>query len=474
MPPAELTKHMKYKSMYKSNTLFWGLGIEEETYFQFTKPIHVAAPCLRINHKPERYSVKYFSAYKESYADAIAKLFPDSIGFVGIPYFLNAHAFNRIDTNGQHKTTYEKFPKSNKRFSGKTFFEELTEFKPLSYSCRITKPVPFARLFETSCTFDGDSIEFMTQKFYNATVDSVIDELCTSKQIVLEYINTFIKTKGIHRDKGLLQYPITNPGFVVQYTNPGNITMFNNGTYHINITLPTQLGPLTSQGIPSLVHPEKFKKDHQRFIRCIQWMEPFVIGMYGTPDPLSAVSELYSKASQRCAVSRYIGICTYDTNAMKSGKNLTESIHTIRGSNKDFWWYKKYHATSGYTMLNEIGLDISYNKHHNHGVEIRFLEWFPETMLKGLISFYVNLADASLGMEYTEEPIMSEVYNILIVQMLREGRQCTIPRKALILYEKIFGFSFKDEEYTLEDVFTYMRDDLRVRYSAGVCAKYML
>jgi len=298
MPPAELTKHMKYKAMYKANELFWGLGIEEETYFQFIKPIHVAASCLRMNHTAERYSVKYFTSYKPSYIEAISQLFPDSVGFVGIPYFLNAHAFNRMDRNGQHKTTYEKFPKDNKRFSGKTFFEELTEFKQSSYNCCIRKPISFANLFTTSCTFDGDSIECMTQNFYNTSVDSVIKELCSTKQAVLEHINRFIKEKGIHRDKGLLEYPLSNPGFVVQYTNPGNITMFNNGTYHINITLPTQLGPLTSQGIPSIVNPEKFKKDHQRFIRCIQWMEPFVIAMYGTPDPLSTVSELYSKSSQ--------------------------------------------------------------------------------------------------------------------------------------------------------------------------------
>lgn len=474
MPPAELTKHMKYKAMYKANELFWGLGVEEETYFQFTKPIHVAAPCLRENHTAERYSVKYFRSYKPLYVDAIAKLFPDSVGFVGIPYFLNAHAFNRMDIQGHHKTTYEKFPKVNKRFSGKTFFEELTEFKLSSCRCCRRKPTPFAKLFDTCCTFDGDSIEFMTQEFYNATVDSVIGELCASKEVVLEYINTFIKTKGIHRDKGLLQYPLSNPGFVVQYTNPGSIAMFNNGTYHINITLPTQLGPLNPQGIPMIVNPEKFKKDHQRFIRCIQWMEPFVIGVFGTPDPLSTVSDLYSKGSQRCAISRYIGICTYDTNAMKSGKILTESTDTIRGSNKEFWWYRKYHADSGYTMLDEIGLDVSYNKHYNHGVEIRFLEWFPETMLKGLMSFYVNLADASLEMEYIEEPIMSEVYNDLIVQMLREGRQCIVAQKVLAVYEKVFGFSFKVDEPTLEDVFICMRDELRVRYSDGVCAKHMM
>ena len=55
--PKELDKHKKYKTMYGSNELFWGIGIEEETYFQFTKPIQVATPIIRTCHKAERYSV---------------------------------------------------------------------------------------------------------------------------------------------------------------------------------------------------------------------------------------------------------------------------------------------------------------------------------------------------------------------------------------------------------------------------------
>jgi hypothetical protein len=57
----ELVKHMRYKSMYKQNELYWGLGIEEETYLQFTKPINVASSILTTCHAAERYSVKYYS-----------------------------------------------------------------------------------------------------------------------------------------------------------------------------------------------------------------------------------------------------------------------------------------------------------------------------------------------------------------------------------------------------------------------------
>ena len=63
----ELAKHKKYKTMYIENELFWGLGIEEETYLQFTKLIFVAAPIIRTCHTEERYSVNYYSSYKPDY-----------------------------------------------------------------------------------------------------------------------------------------------------------------------------------------------------------------------------------------------------------------------------------------------------------------------------------------------------------------------------------------------------------------------
>ena len=46
----EFVKHLRYKSMYKENELFWGIGIEEETYLQFTEPLYVAAPIIKRCH----------------------------------------------------------------------------------------------------------------------------------------------------------------------------------------------------------------------------------------------------------------------------------------------------------------------------------------------------------------------------------------------------------------------------------------
>lgn len=469
----EFVKHLRYKSMYKPNEMYWGLGIEEETYLQFTKPLYVAAPVMRSNHAAERYSVRYYSTYKPQYKAAFAKLFPDASGFFPIPFFFNAHAFNRMDMSGNHVTTYEKKPKPNPKFNGKTFFQELYAFVPMYYCCR---PRKFSRIFERACIFDGDSIEFMTQDFYKATVRHVVRELVKSKEYLLDTINTFLIQRNIHGEKGLLMYPTENPGFVVHYTNPKNIAMFNNGTYHINITLPTMLGELDKNRLPKLLDYNKFRADHQKYIRLIQWLEPFIIAVYGTSDPLSTVSKEYSRGSQRCAVSRYIGICTFDTNAMTVGKIVTIPVKDIRGSSTDFWWYKKYHATSGYNTLDELGMDISYRKHYNHGVEIRFLDWFPETRLQELLEFYVYLADLSLDISVLlpEEPILNEDYNNLIVSMLQEGSSYIIPPSTIALYEKILGIDIQTSRPNITHIYEIISKQMRRKYYDGLCAHLML
>ena len=449
----ELVKHMRYKSMYKPNELYWGLGIEEETYLQFTKPIYVAAPIIRTCHGAERYSVKYYTTYKPNYKDAFA-VFTDASGFYPLPYFFNGHCFSKMDTAGEHITTYEKVPKPNPKFSGKTFFEELEEYKTYRKS--------FAAIFNESCIFDGDTLEFMTQNFYKAKVDCVIRELLKAKKDLLRCINEYLVKKKLHRDKGLLMYPPVNPGFAVYFSNPKNVTMFNNGTYHINITLPTLLGGADENGVPRILDLKRFREKHKIFIRLIQWLEPLIIANFGTKDPLAT----YAKGSQRCAVSRYIGVGTFDTVDMPMGKIVTVPVSQIRGSDTDFWWYKVYHENSGYNKLEELGMDISYRKHYNHGVEIRFLDWFPETMLKGLIEFYICLADASLESDMPENPVMSPVWNAFVVSVFR-GQ---VNHEIADVYSKLFKVPLRGN---VSEMYKMLSAGLASKYKNGICNKCM-
>jgi len=369
-----------------------------------------------------------------------------------------------MDIRGEHTKIYAKIPVANKKFSGQTFFKSL----------QLHDSKIFVDLYELSFTFDGDTLEFITQKFYKAKIKNVIKELLYLKAIFLKSLNNFIKIHKYNFIHGTLIYPPINAPYTVYHSNPKNIAMFNNGTYHINITLPTLLGPKDTAGNPTLLYPNKFKEDHKKCIRLYQWLEPILAVVYGTPDPLSKHSKKYSKASQRSAVSRYISLGTYDTDAMKEGKILTVPCNELAVYAQDFWWYKKYHASSGYIMLDSIGMDINYKKHYTHGIELRMLDWFDECKLKELSTLLVYVADVSCIIDSVSNPSYSETWNTLVVDVLREGLDYIYPSHIIAVYEKIFDVELLGFVGNSHGLFTLLKEKLKAKYGKGICSKLML
>ena len=472
---AALPKHARYKTAYNpAGGLFWGLGIEVETYLQFTRPLHVATPVIRSCHSPERYSVAYSAAYKPTVlATALETTYPDVSGCLPLPFCVNSHGLTAMDVAGNHKTTYEKTPRVNPAFTGKTWFEELQAFDPDF----------FGKGYEVLFTFDGDSIEFMTQRFFCATTDQVVKELTGVKAAFLTRLNSFVAKRQLFKRHGAaLRWAPNNPAFVVQRTNPSQVAMFNNGTYHINITLPSYTEPAAAGDLPALLYPSAFIADHRRFIRLIQWLEPLILAVYGSADSLGSRGLAhftraspegfahFTRASQRCAISRYIGIGTYDTEAMPEGKILTADIPKIRGADQPFWWYRRFHETSAYIPLTTIGMDINFRKHHNHGVEIRCLDWFPEQLLPGLLAFFVRLADLSLTRPLAPEAAMSETWNDLVVGIMQEGTAFHVDAATAARYELILGFSLTPG--TAGRVFSQI--DSALASVKGECVRRML
>lgn len=453
-----LGKHKKYKDKYGEKELFWGFGIELETYFQFTKPVYVATPILRSARKAERYSVGYYNSYKPETLKQLDTIFPDASGCVPLPLFFNGHSFTRVDRNGNHETTYSKNPVRNPKYT-KSFFKELQEWHPDFFEDE----------HEVGFTFDGDTIEFITQDFYCAKISSSIKELVDFKNTFLTNVNEYITEKKLFRDKGLLMYPPVNPPLAVFHTNPQNIAMFNNGTYHINITLPSVLGP-KRYGLPSLENPELFKQQHRGCIRVYQWLEPLLIGMYGTPD----LFRTCSGSSQRCAMSRYIGVGTYNTHDMPEGKILTAPVETLRGSQNSFWWYKAYHSKSGYIPLTQIGMDINYKKHYLHGIELRIFDWFPETFLEEVCSMLIYAAEASLLHTNVLEPAMSRTWNGIVVKVLRQGKSTVFTNKEIGILESIFLVGFPKNCRKLPDVYKRLFRLLKKKFAGGAISKAFL
>jgi len=304
-------KHSKYFSSYKPNDFFWGIGIENETYLEIVKSsqTNVIKGNFYKNQKCERYSVDYYKTYLDDYFNKCLDTIIDPKKEYYLPLFINSHELTRNDLYGEPITNYDKGATPNNKFSGKTVFEYMKEN---NY---------FKNEYEKSYCFDGDTIEFMTQNFYKTTINKVVDELILHRK---KFLNEFNK---ISLPFGKVSYPKENYGFARFTTNKNNLAIFNNGTYHFNFTLPTQLDISGN-----IINKKDFEKRHSKAIRIIQLMEPFFIAKFGSSDILSTSSvftKRFPKGSQRCAASRYIGVGTYDSSKMISGKLLQDDRRSI-------------------------------------------------------------------------------------------------------------------------------------------------
>lgn len=451
IPPSEiLEKHKIYADKYGKNTKYWGLGIENEVYLEMVDyPIVFSKADFLTKHKDERYSVNYFANYNK--ADLMmamiqtAEILDISGQGIKLPILLKSHSFAKTDSENQPKTQYTKLGEPNPRFSGKTLLDTLSEIDPEYFHDEMDK----------KWMFDGDTIEFPTRNFYNATLGQVLTELSDAKCEFEERLNNALdkipnslmsKMRG---ENGQLKIMTKNHGFATYATNLNNVAMFNNGTLHYNLTLPTELDENSK-----ILDIYKFVKQHKEAIKTIQWIEPFMLAAYGSPDPFSqfccdsSMGKRFGAASQRCAVSRYIGVGTYDTDAMEEGKILTKPLVNL--PNVQEGWFREFYQNNAYSSLSEIGMDINFHKHYNHGIEVRFLDHLSdETDIAHSFEFLIYLMDfvldnlrPGLGLDnIVGNPNKSPIWNGLILRVMTMGKKCELLSDELIFFQGFFGFS---------------------------------
>ena len=408
-------KHEKYdhfyerqKSMKVKDTEYWGLGIENECYLILSKMEEVPREFIINNRKRERYSLDYWKNYKEpELLDTLDKL-PDNIM---VPLYINAHHFQKTNLLGEHEYLYIKGKVPNPKFSGVTIDKHLKNISPT-----------FERLFRKNMAYDGDTIEFMTYNFYKTNVESVIDELVSLKHIFINEIN------NLKIFNHTVEFPKFNHGFVRYTTNPKNIAISNNGTLHINITLPTKIDSLGR-----IVNMKEFKSVHANAIRAIQWLEPLIIGLYGSPDIFSILNPAYNGGSQRLGLSRYIGLGTYDTNNMIPGK-LLDTFDYKESS----IYFNELHRDSPYNPPEKIGYDINFNKFKKHGIELRFLDSFPEEHLEPVMNLIILACEHSLQ-DNIPDARKSPGWNELVISCIKMGSNAMVKPAIYAEYYNVFG-----------------------------------
>ena len=453
-------KHLKYKNQYAKNTLYWGLGIENELYLEFEHKYNINKKELldKNKRKRERYSVDYYTNYNMLELNNALQFYVDNTPELELhlPMLLNSNSFTRTDMTNNSKTQYTKLCEPNPKFNGHTLIETLQKHNTY-----------FMDNINNNWLFDGDTIEFNTLYFFNITLQDIIDELNVNKCDFIRQLNDSFTELHIFNSYGNVKIMEKNHPFCTYMTNFKNINMFNNGTLHYNVTLPTQLN---EKG--KIKDMDKFIQDHSKAIKIIQWMEPFLIAIYNTPDPFSLMKNYpnnhkFSKASQRCAISRYIGVGTYDSTTMQTGKILLKPINEIICNNLDYWWFNQYYNNSAYVKLNDIGVDINFNKHYNHGIELRFIDNITDNAkLFELFEFIIYLMDYILESDLINifgNPIMNKIWNNFMLKIIVSGNECELNHSEIEIYENIF--KLKISMTKLNDIYYELYNKLMLRYN---------
>lgn len=446
-------KDLKYVKHYVPNEIYWGLGIENETYFIQKNATSKTGSYIKKNRKRERYSVDYRISYDQDKLLAyLNQIYLDN-DIYRIPQYINSHTLSKTDTKGEHITLYSIGKTPNPKFSGKTIHDQMKDFNDF-----------FNVDLEHKYVFDGDTVEFITQNFYKTNVNDCVSELIEYKKRFLDITNQFMEQNHLPT----LNYPKVNYGLVQFKTNPNNIALFNNGTYHINITMPTKLNEKSQ-----IENMDLFHKQHRNAIIALKWMEPFLIALYGSPDVFSFHDEKkYSAGSLRLTASRYIGVGTYDTNSMKPGKILN-NLKTEFGYYTDIQsWYNQIYQKTDYKQCENIGYDFNYMKHYQSGIEFRIFDYFPEEALGDLINFIILVLDHSMENEISDDVNQHSAWHNFTTDALINGYVAKVPYQLALLNYRILHLPLILES-DLQKYMSSLIDFLYNKYRDGICSQNM-
>ena len=432
-----LDKHIKYEHLHsinniKENSEYWGLGIENESYLMLSTTVSKPRRILQ-NHKRERYSVDYYKNYDMNLFSESLKPYVERMNMnrnrntIKMPIYINGYMIQNVDIYGQHKTQYSNSNTFNKNYCGMSIDEYMNYVSP-----------EYKRLFKKNVSFDGDTVEFITSRFFKTTVKKVVEELVEIKRKFIAEIDAHLSKKLLFKNSAII-YPPYNYGFVSFLTNTDNLGICNNGTYHFNITLPTKISKYDN----SIIDMELFKNTHSNAIRIIQLVEPLLIALYGSPDILHTIAAAasnrnndnennYCGGSLRIMMSRYIGLGTYDSDTMESGKKLDDCIPPK--------YFERLHHDGDknkYLVNSKIGYDINYNKFKNHGIELRIFDYFPEEYLCDVFDFIILLCEHSMYKKIVK-PQNNNSWNDMAIQCIKKGSDATISQDFYDLLNDIF------------------------------------
>jgi hypothetical protein len=176
-------------------------------------------------------------------------------------------------------------------------------------------------------------------------------------------------------------------------------------------------------------------------------------------------AEKFAAGSQRLAVSRYIGMGTYDTDTMPTGKILQVN----RSELGPLQWYDRLYEKTAYLPLEVLGLDLNFNKHWAHGLEIRLFDQMPMSRLRQIMDHVVLLMDVALASKGpVADPRKDRQWQKMATESLYEGGMWRVAPEQIHALARAFGLvSDKKEPLPVEEVLQWLMASLA--FQKGWC-----
>jgi hypothetical protein len=133
-----------------------------------------------------------------------------------------------------------------------------------------------------------------------------------------------------------------------------------------------------------------------------------------------------------------------------------------------------------FELMDLIGMDINFNKHYNHGIELRFFDHIADASgLHDSFEFIIYLMDFILDSDVVNEfgnPILSNVWNKFVVAIMRHGKDYVLDKEERKLYGNIFsGILLSTTAITVREIYAEIYNSLNLKYKGrGKFSKHVL
>ena len=150
---------------------------------------------------------------------------------------------------------------------------------------------------------------------------------------------------------------------------------------------------------------------------------------------------------------------------MKKGKILTCNVNDLICNDITYWWFNNYYKQNHYNKLDEIGMDINFNKYSNHGIELRFLDHISDQKdVFEIFEFIIYLMDFIMDSSNDiNNPIVNRVWNQFVLNVMIHGSDYQLKLDEKMAYEKLFNI--KLSSLKLKDVYNEIYIALIIKYN---------